>query len=272
MRSSAPAAPVERWISSKLHVPGLETRRSGIPGAGDGLFTTRALRKNTLLGFYDGRVLTQNELDRIYPGDSVAAYGANTGVFARDGTELYIDAKDPERGNLLRYINDSRDASRNNCDFFQSNNGDLTDRDDDLKRAVGVKLLRDVAAGEELFLDYGEEYWKSTTGTTADAEEELDGVAMSTKSTKRRTRRPKRDLVANSPAQDEEQAYISSACKWCERCGPNGTNGEGCPLSAIPGAYTVSLDCMAWHVCVASHDKSGVTPSCIVLCACDHVL
>jgi hypothetical protein len=97
-------------------------------------------------------------------------------------------------------------------------------------------------------------------------------VAMSTKSTKRRTRRPKRDLVANSPAQDEEQAYISSACKWCERCGPNGTNGEGCPLSAIPGAYTVSLDCMAWHVCVASHDKSGVTPSCIVLCACDHVL
>ena len=111
---------------------------------GLGLFATSALSDGTWLGEYTGEVLSAAEYEGRYPAED-AEY-----VFAASA-EHNIDAASPARSGFLRYVNHS---ARPNVMAAVVR----------VRRVRGGKRVhlyaaRDVSAGEELLLDYGEGDW-----------------------------------------------------------------------------------------------------------------
>ena len=72
--------------------------------------------------------------------------GTAYSAFIGSGEDV-VDATDPRKSNLARYINHPPVGTTANCVLLASES-----------RAY-VRATRDIAAGEELFLDYGYEYW-----------------------------------------------------------------------------------------------------------------
>jgi len=75
----------------------------------------------------------------------------STGLYAMRTNGVVIDGEDPDRSNYCRFINHS--VRRANCQATEAW------EDDSPLAAVYLETLRDIAAGEELLFDYGEEYW-----------------------------------------------------------------------------------------------------------------
>lgn len=111
--------------------PAIEVRRSGIHGLG--VFATRPLRRGATVGAYAGR--------RYAPGEAGDWDNALTYVFALSDGGL-IDGR--EGGNATRHLNHS---CAPNCIAYEVAGADGTP-------AIVFEALRDIAAGEELFIDY----------------------------------------------------------------------------------------------------------------------
>lgn len=126
--------------------------RTSSPEKGLGLFAARPIEKGAFLFDYTGALL----LDDDYDGLSDYAVGVANAA----GTEYIIDASDPAAG-LCRYLNHAPTrGSYCNCACMRG--AQLLELADD-EAAVPPRLhmftRRDVAAGEELCWDYGDEYW-----------------------------------------------------------------------------------------------------------------
>ena len=122
--------------------PGLAVRTSSVPGAGQGLFVERDVRKGQVVCAYTGqRINIAEMLRRKDPNDRayVMGFGLNKYLCARDRPQV-----------LARFINDHADPARHNVRFVK-----LWE-----ERRADVVALRDIAAGEELFVSYGSNYWK----------------------------------------------------------------------------------------------------------------
>ncbi|KAJ8600520.1 hypothetical protein CTAYLR_009208 [Chrysophaeum taylorii] len=118
----------------------LEARPS--PGRGLGLFASSPIKRGTYIMDYDGERLTEAQL-AARKGD--ASYQLELrGVF---GEPSYVDARDPAKSTAARYINHS----------FTPNL--LKRRQRWPTPALRLFAARDVSAGEELFFDYGADYW-----------------------------------------------------------------------------------------------------------------
>jgi len=112
----------------------LEIRNSAIKEAGLGVYVLEDIPKDTLIDHYLGEYLSL-PTSKYY-------------LQIKDG--LGIDAGNYPRC-YMGMINDSFNSHfKNNCTFIidESNN------------TVSVQSLRDIKAGEELFISYGEDYWK----------------------------------------------------------------------------------------------------------------
>ncbi len=109
-------------------------RRSGVHGKG--VYALRALHAGERLIEYTGEIITWAEALRRHPHDP--AHPTHTFYFHIDDGRV-IDAK--QGGNSSRWINHS---CAPNCEAEQTEEG-----------RVFIKALRDIAAGEELFYDYG---------------------------------------------------------------------------------------------------------------------
>lgn len=122
------------WVSIK---------QSTIPEAGQGLFAARFIPANTRIMYYTGEQIDNDELNRRY-GTKLAIYT----IKVHDN--LYIDAQDPKKSNVARYINTlfANDSDRAFNVVFEGQNDDR----------IAVRTLVDVPAGRELFADYGDEY------------------------------------------------------------------------------------------------------------------
>lgn len=112
----------------------LQVRRSGVHGKG--VFALRPLSAGERLIEYTGEVITWDEALRRHPHDP--AHPTHTFYFHIDDGHV-IDAK--HGGNSSRWINHS---CAPNCEAEETPDG-----------RVFIKALRDIAAGEELFYDYG---------------------------------------------------------------------------------------------------------------------
>ena len=117
-------------------------KRSKIPGAGKGLFTTINIKRGTLIVEYRGRIRTWKEIQQ---GKSFNRY-----VYYINHKHV-IDAK-PFKQYLGRYANDANGITklkgvRNNSTYKVSNN------------KVFIKAIKNIAAGEEILVSYGKEYW-----------------------------------------------------------------------------------------------------------------
>lgn len=121
----------------------LRVKTSQLPNAGKGLFTTKAIPKGTRIVEYKGR--------RSAWKDVRDEDGKNGYIFYINRNHV-IDAL-PTKKALARYANDARGLTRikgivNNADYVV----------DGLKAYIESK--KDIAAGEEIFVDYGKDYWK----------------------------------------------------------------------------------------------------------------
>jgi SET domain-containing protein len=111
----------------------IQVRRSGVHGKG--VYAARPLKAAEVLIEYVGEVIDWSEALRRHPHDPDDPN--HTFYFHIEGGQV-IDAK--FGGNSSRWINHSCNP---NCEASEENG------------RVFIKALRDIAAGEELFYDYG---------------------------------------------------------------------------------------------------------------------
>jgi uncharacterized protein len=121
----------------------LKVKKSRVPGAGKGLFTTRFIPSGSKITEYKGKIKTWGEVKK--------EDGENNYIFYVNRNHV-IDAK-PRKKALARYANDARGISkvkgiRNNSIY--STEG--------LK--VYIEAIRDIPPGEEILVGYGKEYWE----------------------------------------------------------------------------------------------------------------
>ena len=135
---------VEECVASTSEGP-LRVMPSLIPGAGLGLFTGEDVPAGTVLPgcTYGGDVLTFMQARAMRPEtkDYVMALHFN----------VHVDAA-MHPGYLARYINDNlADGGRHrNVRFVK----------DAAERCASVVTTRDLRAGEELYAEYGDGYWR----------------------------------------------------------------------------------------------------------------
>ncbi|GEO10946.1 SET domain-containing protein [Segetibacter aerophilus] len=120
----------------------LEVRESSIPGAGKGLFTDKHIPKGTRIVEYKGRIRTWKEVEN--EDDNYYIFYVNE--------DRIIDASNHQKS-LARFINDAKGLQKikglsNNAQFVI----------DGLR--VFVDAIKDIPAGNEIFLGYGKEYWQ----------------------------------------------------------------------------------------------------------------
>ncbi len=121
----------------------LVVKKSSIPNAGKGLFTKQTIEKGTDILEYTGKVTSWN--DANHKG------GKNLYIFYVNKNHV-VDAS-VKGNNLARYVNDAQGLSKikgilNNCIYEIKNN-----------KVILVSTKR-IKAGEELFVEYGKDYWK----------------------------------------------------------------------------------------------------------------
>lgn len=144
---------------------GVEIRRTSLlfsdtPGVGEaneatlmlGLFTTSARTHGDVISAYDGDVLTEDAYRARYTRTVDAHYCLVVCVPDHPRTLVCIDARSSQAC-VARFANDGTpNKVKNNCRFI---------RDVDAAGQSQVRMVacRDIAAGAELLVDYGREFW-----------------------------------------------------------------------------------------------------------------
>ncbi|BBI30546.1 SET domain-containing protein [Acanthamoeba castellanii medusavirus] len=117
---------------------------STIPEAGRGVFLTVDLPAGVDLGLYTGRLLTRKEMETTESLYVLERHNQHTRRLE------WVDA-DCEEGNWLRFINQNSPGKRNNVRIMRNGR---------------FKTKRAIAAGDELFVSYGNEYWQGLEART----------------------------------------------------------------------------------------------------------
>lgn len=120
----------------------MKVKRSGLPNAGKGLFTTVDIPRGMRIVEYKGVIKTWKEIS-----DNPVFNGY---VFYINKNRV-IDAKNYKAG-LAQLANDAKGLSRvegmrNNCKYEQDGN------------RVYIVAMKNIPAGAELLVGYGKEYW-----------------------------------------------------------------------------------------------------------------
>lgn len=145
-------------ISIDVYEPHLYTSNSTIPGAGIGVFSNSDIPNNTIITEYKGEYSPNTKT--FPPHIEKYIFETNNGI--------YIN---PYRETIARYINDTIDLSstfKHNKLIYHTNKKynvgwlilDDDDEDDDLKKEiVYIYTIVPVNKNEELFINYGSNYW-----------------------------------------------------------------------------------------------------------------
>lgn len=121
----------------------LYVKKSGIPGAGKGLFTKQVISKGTRIVEYKGK---RTKWKEVKDDD-----GKNGYIFYINRNNV-IDALQATK-TLARYANDARGMVRikgvlNNSDYIIDG------------KKVYIEATKDIPAKTEILVDYGREYWQ----------------------------------------------------------------------------------------------------------------
>ncbi len=122
--------------------------------AGLGLFATEPIKKGSFIIEYKGPLLSDDEVDK------------------KGGKYLFALGKDwtisgDSRENIARYINHS--CVRTNCEPIQ------------YALRIKIRATRNIKPGEELFYDYGKEYFDEFLGKNCRCEKHKKKKSVSTK-------------------------------------------------------------------------------------------
>lgn len=115
--------------------------KSGIPGAGKGLFTSVPIAKGSLIIEYTGKITTWDKVK--HDAHNKYIYFVNE--------EHVIDAKRMTKA-IARYANDAQGFTKvkglQNNSVFVNING-----------KVFIKATSNIPTGSEILVDYGKDYW-----------------------------------------------------------------------------------------------------------------
>lgn len=122
----------------------LEIRPSSIEGAGNGLFTRVAFANNELVTMYGGIRMSEN----IYLSNT-SVFPPGLDAYLLETPDMFIDGRTNFRlaKELGRWITHSK--NRANCKFIVEGEAGK----------IAIRATRDIEPGEELFLNYGNNYW-----------------------------------------------------------------------------------------------------------------
>jgi uncharacterized protein len=116
-----------------------EVRPSSIPGANLGLFARARIRVGDTIGYYEGKIITEEEYENGRYGESLyILWVARTHIILGEGP----------KANYTRYINHS---ARPNTELVVSTRW----------KTARFEAIRAIRPGDEIFFDYGEYYWRS---------------------------------------------------------------------------------------------------------------
>lgn len=122
----------------------LVIKKSSIPGAGKGLFTTVFIPKGTRIVEYKGQIVTWKEVEKM-------ADDRNGYVFFFNNKHC-IDAWKTKKG-VAHYANDARGIGR--VEGVKNNSEYVTE-----KKRCYIEATKDIPAGSEILVGYGAEYWQ----------------------------------------------------------------------------------------------------------------
>lgn len=121
----------------------LQVKTSTLPGCGNGLFTKIFIPKGTIVTEYKGKITTWKDADHDDGNNLYIYYVSRNHV---------IDASN-KKDDFAHFANDARGFKKvkglnNNAHYII-----------DSKKRVFVEAIKDIGAGEEIFVAYGKEYW-----------------------------------------------------------------------------------------------------------------
>lgn len=145
---TAPVAP--RRFLSRWNLAVLDTDEKG-----KGLFAQRDIPAGAYLFDYEGEALDLPDYQTRYP-DKVSDYAV--GIKMPDGRMRFMDAVDPRKSGLARFMN--HDRSRANVRRATKLDGPSP--------RVLMYTTRRIQAGEEIQWDYGGGYWAARKGLVED--------------------------------------------------------------------------------------------------------
>ena len=124
---------IQKWTADDF-----EIRTSTIEGAGMGLFARHAIGEKDTIGYYTGEVITEKEFhDPDRPFSAYVMWVTKDHILVGEGP----------KANYTRYINHDDEPNA----FLVVSSRWKTAR---------FQALRDIKPGEEIFFDYGEDYWE----------------------------------------------------------------------------------------------------------------
>ena len=124
---------IQKWTADDF-----EIRTSTIEGAGMGLFARHAIGEEDTIGYYTGEVITEKEFhDPDRPFSAYVMWVTKDHILVGEGP----------KANYTRYINHDDEPNA----FLVVSSRWKTAR---------IQALRDIEPGEEIFFDYGEDYWE----------------------------------------------------------------------------------------------------------------
>lgn len=143
----------------------LIVKDSQIPNAGKGLYTTVDIKKGERIIEYKGKVTSWKDADHMG--------GDNPFIFYVNDDHVIDGSKNKK--SYAKYANDARGLTRikglkNNSEF----------EEDDVR--VYIIATKNIAAGEEVFVDYGPDYW-----ATVKENMKIDAAATAEKKKKKKS-------------------------------------------------------------------------------------
>jgi len=115
-----------------------EIRRSTIKGAGQGLFAKTHIKEDDTIGYYTGEVISEKQFhDPDRPFSAFVLWVTRNHIIIGEGP----------KANYTRFINHSDEPNA----FLVVSTRWKTAR---------FEALRDIEPGEEIFFNYGDDYWE----------------------------------------------------------------------------------------------------------------
>lgn len=130
-----------RFMKKIIDSNDLEVKRSGLPNAGNGLFTRVFIPAGTDIVEYTGIVTTWKEVNKEWDNGYIYYVSRN----------YVINAK-PHVNALARYANDAAGLEKakqlkNNCVYKKKG------------KKIFIHATKDIQPGEEILVEYGKDYW-----------------------------------------------------------------------------------------------------------------
>jgi hypothetical protein len=130
----------------------VDIKKSKIPRAGKGLYAKKDFVKGDFICWYMGFLIEEDMVDNGY-------YDSDY-LLKLNGKNMYICAED-KKSCYGRFINDGLSKYKSNCVFETYNN----------TNSSGIIAKRKIKKGDELYINYGPEYWSDNRYTKLNQED-----------------------------------------------------------------------------------------------------